>query len=123
MLTSVLFQAICAKRRGAAKIFSFYRVSQQVWNRLSNVCERSEHRSQKKCISLQKIALSAFFVNCKNEKGFLKQPFSIILCSYLFSKWRKDAQKSLFHFAVHQKRLKKQFLERNTFFHIFHKLR
>ena len=38
----------------------------------------------------------------------MKQPFSIILCSYLFSKWRKAAFKSLFHFAVFQKRLKKQ---------------
>ena len=43
----------------------YYRVTQQVWNRLRNVCERSEHRLQKICISLQKIAFSAFFLNCK----------------------------------------------------------
>ena len=38
-----------------------YRVSQQVWNRLRNVGQRSEHRLRKNCISLQKIAFSAFF--------------------------------------------------------------
>ena len=38
-----------------------YRVSQQVWDRLRNVGERSEHRLQKNCISLQKIAFSAFY--------------------------------------------------------------
>ena len=47
-----------------------YRVSQQVWNRLRNVCERSEHRVPKKYILLQKIAFRAFFENCKNENGF-----------------------------------------------------
>ena len=41
---------------------SHIRVSQRVWNTL---CERSEHRLQKNCISLPKIAFSAFFVNCK----------------------------------------------------------
>ena len=47
-------------------IYFLYRMSQQVWNMLRNVCERSELRLQKNCILLQKIAFSAFFVNCKN---------------------------------------------------------
>ena len=55
--------------------FSF-RVSQQVWNTLRNVCERSELRLQKNCILLQKIAFWAFFVNCKKWKWIFKQ-----LCS------------------------------------------
>ena len=45
--------------------FVHYRVSQQVRNTLRNVCERSEHRLQKKCILLQKFAFWAFFGNCK----------------------------------------------------------
>ena len=44
--------------------FQNYRVSQQVWNVLKNVCERSKLRLQKSCILLQKIAFSAFFENC-----------------------------------------------------------
>ena len=37
-------------------IYFLYRMSQQVWNMLRNVCERSELRLQKNCILLQKIA-------------------------------------------------------------------
>ena len=35
---------------------ALYRMSQQVWDTLRNVCERSELRLQEICILLQKIA-------------------------------------------------------------------
>ena len=53
------------KQKGGRKpIRGTYKVSQQVWDTLRNVCERSELRLQKNCIMLQKIAFSAFFGNC-----------------------------------------------------------
>ena len=48
--------------------------------------EASYMYEKKKCISLQKIALLAFFGNCKMKKFFLKHPFSIIFFSDLFNK-------------------------------------
>ena len=51
--------------------FVHYRVSQQVWNTLRNVCEQSEHRLQKKIVFCsKKLLFEPFFVNCKNENGF-----------------------------------------------------
>ena len=41
--------------------FVHYRVSQQVWNTLRNVCERSEHRLQKKLYSAPKNCFLSLF--------------------------------------------------------------
>ena len=43
------------------------------------------------------------------KMAFLKHLFFIVLCSYLFSEWKKAASKSHVLFAVYEKRLKKQF--------------
>ena len=58
------------------------------------------------------------FVNCKNEKGFFEQLSSIILCGNLFSKWRKAALKSRFHFCSLGKMAEKAiFLSKIQFFY------
>ena len=41
--------------------FVHYRVSQQVWNTLRNVCERSEHRLQKNMYSAPKNCFLSLF--------------------------------------------------------------
>ena len=62
---------------------TYYRVSQQVWNRLKALFWSLEMLAseasivlKKICILLQKIAFSAFFVNCKKWIWNLKQLFS-----------------------------------------------
>ena len=96
----------------------FYRVSQQVWNRLRNVCEQSEHRLQKNCILLQKNAFSAFFENCKIENGFLSNFFPIsnnllnkllhktigvklLKILFSFQQFLKKAEKAFFWSKIH----------------------
>ena len=72
----------------------FYRVFQQL-------------HLQKKCISLQKIAFSAFFQNCKNEIGFLKQLFSILLNKLLHKIMEKSGLKIHVHFLQFTKKAEK----------------
>ena len=43
----------------------------------------------------KKLLFQPFFLNCKNKNGFLKQLFSIILCSNLFSKLFEIGEKLL----------------------------
>ena len=53
----------------------------------------SKYVYQKECISLQNIAFSAFFVNCKNEKGFLSN----------LSPISKDLHNKLLHMIIGEK--------------------
>ena len=73
-------------------------------SKVSIVYEKNE-----KMYSAPKICFLSLFCELQNENGFLKHLFFIVLCSYLFSEWKKAASKSHVLFAVYEKRLKKQF--------------
>ena len=85
----------------AVELFkSYYRVSQQVLDRLNVILKLRSllakiTKFSKKCISLQKIAFESFFVNCKIENGIFSIFVPIVLCSNLFSKLIKIGEKLL----------------------------
>ena len=84
--------------------FNQYRVSQQVWNTFT-----------KKMYFAPKNCFLSLFCELQIGNGSKKQ---FALCSNLLSKWNKVALKSHFHFAVHEKRLKKHFFgAKYIFFH------
>ena len=63
----------------------------------------------------KKLLFQPYFLSCKIENGFLKQLFSIFLCSNLFSKMEKSCFKKPISFLqVKKKGWKSNFLERNT---------
>ena len=73
-----------------------YWVSQQVWNQLRNVCERSEHRLQKKIVfRSKKLLFQPFLKTAKIENGFLSK-FSPISNNLLNKSLHKIMEKSCF---------------------------
>ena len=90
-----------------------YRVSQHVLYKLnvifwsSEVCKRRLQILRKNVFCSKKLLFEPVLVNCKNEKGFFEQLSSIILCGNLFSKWRKAALESRFHFCSLGKKAEK----------------
>ena len=81
---------------GNVQSFVHYRVSQQVWNTLRNVCERSEHRLQKKLYSAPKNCFLSLFCKLQAMKlEFFSNFAPIVLCSNLFSKLFEIGEKWL----------------------------
>ena len=63
------------------KKLRFYKVSQQVWDTLRNVCEQSELRLQKMCCRTKKLLFEQVFVICKIKLCTFKQFF--LFCNLL----------------------------------------
>ena len=81
-------------------------MSQQVLNTLRNVCERSEHRFQKKLYFAPKNCFLSLFSQTVKWKWLFEAIFLNLILKY----YKKQiAFKCHFHFAVHEKRLKKQY--------------
>ena len=106
------------------ELFVIYRVSQQVWNRLKNVCDQSEFSFTKKYVlwvlCSKKLLFEPFFPNCKIGNGFLSN-FSPILNNLLNKLLYKIiGEKFLkipFSFLQFTKNgSKSNFMEHNTYF-------
>ena len=105
-----------------------YRVSQQVWDKLRNVCERSALRLQKKIVFCsKKLLFQPFLGTARNDNGFLSHfsPISDNLLNKLLHKIieEKLPKNSIFIFAVQKKGWKSNFMEQNTFFRKIRNLR
>ena len=105
---------------------AFYRVSQQVWDRLdvifwsSKVCKRRLRIFRKNVFCSIKLLFEPFLWTAKLKMEFLSNFSPIVLCSNLFSKLFEIGEKLLKNpfsfFAVHKKGWKSNFLEQNTNF-------
>ena len=95
------------------KLFWYYRVSQQVWNNVLGLRnDMSEvsivFESYEKIVFCSiKLLFQPYFLNCKIQNDFLKQLFSIFLCSELFSKMEKSCFKKPFSFLQFRKKAQK----------------
>ena len=73
-------------------------MSQQVWDTLTNVCERSELRLQKKIVFCsKKLLFQPFLGSARNDNGFLSH----------FSPISDNLQNKLLHMIIGEMLLKK----------------
>ena len=77
--------------------------------KLRNEFEQRLRSKRKNVFCSKKLLFEPIFVNCKMKMAFLSNFSPLFYVGIYLVNWRKDALKWHFHFAVEEKRLKKQF--------------